>query len=156
MVILAAYYVGAFVSIDPAFSPSPAIGQPLAFVVLGWTSILHIFTVRSRNSIFKRAFLDNPPLIISAFAMTLVFALLVIIPPVGNLFGLTEIGGRHWLVILGLTLIPTVVAEIEKLLENYTNILAYRNKIVGWTTIWFQKSKNKKNKMDDPPCSSRN
>ncbi|QQO07759.1 cation-translocating P-type ATPase [Breznakiella homolactica] len=147
--MLTAFYLGSFVSIGSGFPPSHGIGQTMAFIVLGWTSFLHILTVRSRSSIFKRAILDNPPMLISVLAMTLVFALFVLIPPVRDLLGLTAIGPYHWLVILGLTLVPTAVAEFEKLLENHTNILAYRNKIVGWTAIWRKPAKETKNEAAD-------
>jgi Ca2+-transporting ATPase len=132
VVVLAAFYIGAFLPISSNIVPSALVGQILAFLVLGFTSILHIFTVRSRKSIFKRNFVDNMPLVISAFFMVLVLALLVVIPPIGHIFGLTSIGAAHWLAVLGLTIIPTIVAEIVKYIVNH--VLPQTNTIVNYSS----------------------
>lgn len=118
VVVLVAYYIGAFINIDPKMGTSHSIGQTLAFLTLGLTSILHIFTVRSRKSIFKRNLQDNWALVISSIIMVIVFILFVAIPPIGKIFGLTAIGTYHWFVIAILTIIPTIVAEIGKYIDN--------------------------------------
>lgn len=118
IVVLIGYYFGAFVPLSPAFEPSAIIGQTMGFLVIGWTSILHIFTVRSRKSIFKRTLKDNPPLSISAAAMIILFAGLVAIKPLGNIFGLTNISISHWMIVIALSIVPTIVAEIGKVVDN--------------------------------------
>lgn len=117
-VVLAGYYIGAFVSADG----STLVGQTMAFLLLGFTSILHIFNVRSRKSMFKRTLKDNPKLLISALAMIAVFALMALIPAVGVIFGLTSLTLSQWLIVVGLSLIPTIVAEFFKYLDNNTNL----------------------------------
>ncbi len=65
--------------------------------------------------------------------MIAVFSLLVAFPPIGKIFGLTAIGSYHWLLAAGLSLIPTVVAEIGKLIDNQTSIREineYRNRLI--------------------------
>lgn len=118
IVVLIGYYFGAFVPLSPVFEPSAIIGQTMGFLVIGWTSILHIFTVRSRKSIFKRTLKDNPPLSISAAAMIILFAGLVAIKPLGNIFGLTNISISHWMIAIVLSVVPTIVAEIGKVVDN--------------------------------------
>lgn len=133
VVVLIGYFIGAFRPLPGMPEPSQAIGQTVAFLVLGWTSILHLYTVRSRKSIFKRTLRDNPPVVYSTLAMIVVFSLLVAFPSVGRIFDLTAIGTSHWLLAAGLSLIPTVVAEIGKLIDNQTNIRElreYRNRII--------------------------
>lgn len=133
VVVLIGYYISTFRAFPGMPGPSPAIGQTVAFLVLGWTSILHLFTVRSRKSIFKRSIIDNPPVVYSTIAMIGLFGLLVAFPPVGKIFGLTAIGSYHWLLALGLSLIPTAVAEIGKFIDNKTNIRRnreYRNRLI--------------------------
>ena len=51
--------------------------------------------------------------------MVLLLTLLVAIPQVGFIFGLTPIGLNYWLVAMGLSLLPTVVSEIGKKLDQY-------------------------------------
>ncbi len=133
VVVLIGYYIGTFRALPGMEGPSQAIGQTVAFLVLGWTSILHLFTVRSRKSVFKRAVMDNPPVLYSTVGMIAVFSFLVAFPPIGKIFGLTAIGSYHWLLAAGLSLIPTVVAEIGKLIDNQTSIREineYRNRLI--------------------------
>ena len=130
VVVLVAYYIGAFVEFKSDLGPSHEIGQTLAFTVLGWTSILHIFTVRSRESIFKKPLWNNPLLATSAFGMVLIFAFMVSFQPIGSALGFTAMNGYHWLIALGLTVVPTIVAEINKLIDNHTQLRAYRKRIV--------------------------
>lgn len=117
LVVLAAYYVGSNLNIGVQ-NPSAEIGQTLAFIVLGWTSILHILTVRSRKSIFKRTFLDNHSLIVSMSCMLLALVIIVIVPSIRTALGLTKIELHHWLIALGLSIVPTIVAEIRKFIDN--------------------------------------
>lgn len=125
-----AYYIGAFVDLSSGFVPSHIMGQTMTFVVVSYTSILHIFTVRSRKSIFRRTIMDNLPLLWSALAMIVVFTLMVIIPPVGAIFGLVPISLKHWAIASGLIVIPTIVAEIGKLWANRHDAASYRRRLV--------------------------
>ena len=118
VVVLGGYYIGAFINFDPKIVPSHLVGQTLAFIILGLTSILHIFTVRSRKSIFKNTLRNNWSLVISSVAMIAVIILLAAVPSIGKLLGLTDIGSYHWIVIIILTIIPTIVAEIGKYIDN--------------------------------------
>lgn len=132
-VVLIGYYIGTFWVLPGTMGPSQAVGQTVAFLILGWTSILHLFTVRSRKSIFKRTLRDNPPVVYSTIAMIAVFSFLAAVPTVGKIFDLTAIGGYHWLIAAGLSLIPTIVAEIGKFIDNQTNIREireYRHRVI--------------------------
>ena len=124
------FYLGAYVSITASCAPSLIAGQTMTFLVVGWTSILHVFTVRSRVSIFRRRFTDNPKLILSAAGMIALFVLLAAIPPVSHIFGMESISAWHWLIAVGLSLIPTVTAEIGKLLQNRGEARRYRRRLV--------------------------
>ncbi|MEY8356233.1 cation-translocating P-type ATPase [Lachnospiraceae bacterium 54-53] len=133
VVVLIGYYIGKFIALPGMPEPSQEIGQTVAFLVLGWTSILHLFTVRSRQSIFKRTLRDNPPVVFSTMAMIAVFSLMAAFPSVGRIFDLTSIGSYHWLIAAGLSAIPTIVAEIGKIVDNHTNIREmreYRNRLI--------------------------
>ncbi|MDR0471962.1 MAG: HAD-IC family P-type ATPase [Nitrososphaerota archaeon] len=115
--VLIGYYIGAFVTLPGTAGPSAALGQTMAFLITGLTSIVHVFHVRSSNSVFKTPVRNNKPLLIGSVAMLITFALLVALP-IGQIFGLTTIGGFHWIVVLGLTLLPTTVREIGRLFDN--------------------------------------
>jgi magnesium-transporting ATPase (P-type) len=116
LVVLAGYYIGAFMNVSDSVSPSPLIGQTMAFLICGWTSIVHIFHVRSTKSVFRTSILNNKSLAGCAVAMILIFGLMVALP-FGKIFGLTAIGGSHWMIVFGFTLIPTIAREIGRLID---------------------------------------
>jgi magnesium-transporting ATPase (P-type) len=129
IVVLAAFYVGKFITVPGAISPSHTLGQTMAFVVLGWTSILHIFVVRSRVSVFKRSLKDNPQLPISAGIMFLVIGGLALIPGLRESLGFVAMDPYHWLIAFGISLIPILVAEYGKFWDNYKYNEAERQRV---------------------------
>jgi calcium-translocating P-type ATPase len=135
IVVLAAFYLGKFISI-PGFVPFAGpdfyrhdIGQTMAFLVLGWTSLLHIFTVRSRISVFKRSLKDNSQLPISVVVMFIALAALVGIPPVASNLGFVPMSAYHWLIAFGVTLLPMLVAEYGKFWDNYKYYSAEKTRV---------------------------
>jgi magnesium-transporting ATPase (P-type) len=132
--VLAVFYIGKFIDLSTMYKYAEEayrhdIGQTMAFLVLGWTSLLHIFTVRSRVSVFRRSLKDNPQLPISAAIMFMVLAALVAIPSIASIFGFAEMSGRHWLIALGVSLLPILVAEYGKFWDNYKYYSAEKNRV---------------------------
>jgi len=127
---LIGYYIGTFVDVSGAHPPSQAIGQTITFLVVGWSAILHVFTVRSRRSIFKTSIVNNPMLALGAVVMVTSFALLVIAPYLADIFGMVAIGVNHWLIVAGLATIPTIVAEVNKFIRNRSETAEYKNRLV--------------------------
>lgn len=129
-IVWCGYYFGTNVVLSPGVAPSHEIGQSMSFLILGWSSILHVFTVRSRKSIFKVSLKTNMPMVYSAAAMILVFALIVLIPGLGNIFGIASIGANHWLIAILLSVLPLIVAECGKYIDNMEIKQKYRNRII--------------------------
>ncbi|MCL2800455.1 MAG: cation-translocating P-type ATPase [Treponema sp.] len=119
IVVLAAFYIGKFGIITGAHEENHLLGQTMAFLVLGWTSVLHIFVVRSRASIFKRTLKDNPQLVVSAICMFLMLAGMAAIPPIASALKLVAMDITHWLICIGISLLPLMVAEYGKFWDNY-------------------------------------
>lgn len=114
IVTLAGYYIGMHVSFEGS-SPSLGAGRTMAFLITGWTSILHVLTVRSRSMLYKYRVKDNPQLYISCGVMIVVFALVAAIPPIASALELGALGWQQWLIVVGLSLVPMLVAEYGKL-----------------------------------------
>jgi calcium-translocating P-type ATPase len=129
-VALVGYYIGTFVDVSSAHLPSHAIGQTMAFLTVGWTAIIHIFTARSGRSIFKSNIRDNPMLALGAAAMIVLFASFIIIPQLAGVFGMVAIGLNHWLIVAGLVTIPTIVAEISKFIKRRSEAVEYEGRLV--------------------------
>ena len=130
VVSLAAFYLGAHVGLGSA-APSLAAGQTMAFLVTGWTSILHVLTVRSRKNLYKYRIRENPQLYISCAVMLVVMALIVVIPPVASALDMCSLNGWQWLVVIGLTLVPTVVAEYGKMWDAIRSRAAEKTAVRG-------------------------
>jgi len=123
--VLIGYYIGAFVTVPGMGAPSAEFGRTMAFLITGFTSILHVFNVRSSKSTFKTTIKDNKPLVGGAASMILVFTLLVVLP-FGHIFGLYPIGGIHWIVVLGLSLLPTAMREIFIIVDHIPIVMERR------------------------------
>lgn len=130
IIVWAGYYVGTFTEVSSKFAPSHPIGQSMAFLILGWSSILHIFTVRSRKSVFIYPIKANMPMLYSSIAMIAVLSLIVLIPPFGKLFGIVPIGLSHWLISIVLSILPITIAEIGKYLDNYEINQKYKRRLI--------------------------
>lgn len=128
---LLAFWLGAFAWLPGGEGPSLAAGQTMCFLVMAITSVLHVFTVRSRGSVFKRTVRDNLPLLWSALAMIAIFSLLVLVPQLGAIFGLAPIGPASWACAVVLSVIPTLVAEVFKYWDNHRETLLYRLRLVS-------------------------
>jgi hypothetical protein len=61
--------------------------------------------------------------------MFLLLAALVGIPPVANFFGFELLDGYHWLIWLGLSVLPLIVAEYGKFWDNYKFHTAEKNRV---------------------------
>jgi len=123
--VLFGYYIGAFLSVSGAIPASAAIGQTMAFLICGWTSVLHIFNVRSSKSFFKTPIRNNKPLVSSAVGMLLMIGLVVVLP-INGIFGLASISGAHWLIAIGLALVPTALREIIRLVDKIPFVMDRR------------------------------
>lgn len=125
---LAAFYIGWKVGLDGQ-AASEDIGRTMAFIVTGWTSILHVLTVRSRKSLFKYRFKDNPQIYISVVAMLVLFAGFTLIPGMNSALGFSYMGLFHRLITIALSLLPIVVAEYGKFWDFIKLRSMERNKV---------------------------
>ena len=114
IVIVLAFYIGAYVPVSSSYPPSQSLGQAMAFIALGWTSVLHIFNVRSTKSIFTRKIRSNPGLVFSSFAMLLAFVCMVSIPPIAHLFSIQDTSMMHISIAMLVSILPSIYAELYK------------------------------------------
>ena len=127
---LLAFWLGRFVELPGAVAAGFGVGQTMCFFVMAVTSVLHVFTVRSRGSVFCRTVRDNMPLVWSAAAMVAVFSALVLVEPLGAVFGMSAVGWVRWAVACTLAVVPTLVAELFKLWENRHETRLFSRRLV--------------------------
>lgn len=115
---LAAIYVGHSVALQNT-APSLLISNTMTFIVLGLTTIIHMYNCRSSRSIFTIGFLTNKLLLTTTIAGTVIILLLVNLQPTARVFGFTNLTMSHWLLVLGLSIAPLVYIETKKRLGKF-------------------------------------
>ncbi|ALS02941.1 magnesium-transporting ATPase [Enterococcus silesiacus] len=115
VITLFGFYLGANVdSVSYFFEASHEIGQTVAFLILAYSSILHVFNVRSTESIFRVKLSTNKSLFEMAVLAVIITTVIALLPFTQDLFGLVPIGMNHWLLVMGLSIIPIFVNEMIK------------------------------------------
>ena len=116
VITLIAFYIGRFVTIEASgMLPSAQAGQTMAFLVLGFCAIVHVFNVRSiKKSIFKLGWMSNPPLFWSAMLTFAIFFAVALIKPVADMLYLVQISYIHWIIVILLSVAPLAIAEFCK------------------------------------------
>ena len=97
---------------------SAAVACTMAFSTLTFARLLHGFNCRSQHSIFKIGFKNNW-YSLAAFAVgTLLLALILFVPGLHSLFAVTRLTNSQLLWIIGLALMPTIIIQIVKVVQE--------------------------------------
>lgn len=97
---------------------SAAVACTMAFSTLTFARLLHGFNCRSQHSIFKVGFKNNW-YSLAAFAVgTLLLALILFVPGLHSLFAVTSLTNTQLLWIIGLALMPTIIIQIVKVVQE--------------------------------------
>lgn len=84
-----------------------AYAQTIAFATLVMAQLIHVFDCRSEKSIFERNPFGNVYLIGAVISSILLMLVVIYYPPLQPIFHTLPILARDWLLILGLSAIPT-------------------------------------------------
>ncbi|EME7210671.1 TPA: cation-translocating P-type ATPase [Enterococcus faecium] len=115
IVTLFGYYLGSYVdTISPWVDASQHVGQTVAFLILAYSSILHVFNVRSSQSIFKVNLATNKALFEMALLALAITTAVALLPFTQELFGLVRISLNHWFLVGILSIVPIAVNELIK------------------------------------------
>ncbi|MBD9828437.1 cation-translocating P-type ATPase [Enterococcus faecium] len=115
IVTLFGYYLGSYVdTISPWEDASQHVGQTVAFLILAYSSILHVFNVRSSQSIFKVNLATNKALVEMALLALAITTAVALLPFTQELFGLVHISLNHWFLVGILSIVPIAVNELIK------------------------------------------
>ncbi|MBM6614749.1 calcium-translocating P-type ATPase, PMCA-type [Desemzia sp. RIT804] len=115
VISLIGFYVGEHIALSESIEPSTEVAQTLTFLILGWSSVIHIFVARTNSSIFKVGITENKTVfwttVFSFVATTVVAA----VPFLATIFNLVTLSWEYWLLTAVLSFMIIVVVEIEKL-----------------------------------------
>ncbi|WP_299087030.1 calcium-translocating P-type ATPase, SERCA-type [uncultured Metabacillus sp.] len=84
-----------------------AYAQTIAFATLVMAQLIHVFDCRSEKSIFERNPFENMYLIGAVISSILLMLVVIYYPPLQPIFHTLPIMTRDWLLVLGLSAIPT-------------------------------------------------
>jgi len=107
---LAAFYIGS------NSSGGLKAGRTMAFLVLGYSQILHAYNMRSARSLLKTGIFTNKKLNLAALTSTLLMSCVLFIPPLAQIFGLTTLQPGMYGTGFTLALFPIAALELTKAL----------------------------------------
>ena len=90
------------------------VGRTMAFVSLGLLELVHSFNIKTEESLFKVGFLENKYLLGAFLLGSLLQVVVVVIPPVANLFKLVPLNATQWLYTVGISIMPLIIIEMQK------------------------------------------
>lgn len=90
------------------------VGRTMAFVSLGLLELVHSFNIKSEESIFKVGLFENKYLLGAFILGALLQIVVVVIPPVAEVFKLVPLTQVQWMYTFGISILPLVIMEIQK------------------------------------------
>ena len=94
------------------------VGRSMAFVALAMLELVHSFNIKSDESIFKVGLFENKYLI-GAFILGIILQVAVVmVPTFANVFKLVPLNGTQWLYTIGISILPLVIVEAQKKLNE--------------------------------------
>lgn len=98
------------------------IGQTMAFCVLAFSQLVHVFNVRdNKTSIFKTGIFSNKQLILAVLASAALMLGILLIPALRHVFSIPVLPVGNILEIVVLSLMPLIVVELFKLIKINTS-----------------------------------
>ena len=98
------------------------IGQTMAFCVLAFSQLVHVFNVRdNKTSIFKTGIFSNKQLILAVLASAALMLGILLIPALRHVFNIPILPVGNILEIVVLSLMPLIVVELFKLIKINTS-----------------------------------
>lgn len=94
------------------------VGRTMAFVAMAMLELVHSFNVKSEESIFKVGIFENKYLIGAFLLGTILQIAVVMVPTLANIFGLVPLETNQWLYTLGISILPIIIIEAQKMLDS--------------------------------------
>ena len=92
-----------------------ALGQTMAFAVLGFSQLFHVRNLHSNiHSSFRFGLLRNKSLLGAILVSSLLLLAVLVVPGMMEVFGTVSMDTIHWLITIGLSLTPILVVELVK------------------------------------------
>ena len=98
------------------------IGQTMAFCVLAFSELVHVFNIRNNKvSIFKGGLLNNTKLLLAILISSAIMSVVLLIPALRNIFSIALLPMENIIELVILVFSPIVLVELFKLLKINTS-----------------------------------
>lgn len=112
---LALITLGAFVYCLCGMDLNLERARALTFTILVTAQLFNAFNNRNdRRSLFEIGLLTNKPLLGAVALSAALQAAIVLTPPIHPIFDIVPFDAEHWLLVLGIGILPLVAMEIWK------------------------------------------
>ncbi len=91
------------------------VARTMAFVSLGLLELVHSFNIRSDESIFRTGLFENKYLCWAFLGGAFLQIIVVIVPCFADVFQLTNLTVTQWLYTIGISVMPVILMELQKL-----------------------------------------
>ncbi|QIK69528.1 calcium-translocating P-type ATPase, PMCA-type [Erysipelothrix sp. HDW6C] len=98
-------------------SGNAEMGRTMAFIVLGFTQLIHSFSIHSATKSVFTSFWKNKYLIGAVVINAAMLLGVLFIPALNDVFKLGTLDAHHWQVVVIIMFVPLVIVEIMKLLK---------------------------------------
>ena len=106
------------------------VGRTMAFIAMGLLELVHSFNIKSEQSILRTGLLDNKFLIGSFILGVFVQTIVVVVPPLANIFKLTSLDKAQWMITLAISTLPIPIMEVQKKINELKfGKIIYKNEI---------------------------
>ena len=114
MLSILAYIIGMYLSCG-----NITVSRTMAFSTLALSQLFHAFNMRSQDSVLNINFFSNKYLILSLILGILLQVCVVNIPMLSDVFKTAPLDANEWCAVMGLSVMPIVVVELQKLFTNH-------------------------------------
>ena len=118
LITLAAFLIG----ISTEAENRVEIGQTMAFTVLAFSELVHVFNIRNnKKSIFKTNPFKNKMLLLAILVSACLMLVILFVPALRNIFSIPILPTENILETIGLVFLPLLIVEIFKLFKINTS-----------------------------------
>ncbi len=98
-----------------------AIGETMAFTVLAFSELVHVFNIRNnKESVFKSNPFNNSKLILAIIVSATLMMTVLLVPQLRNIFGIVTLPIHKLEETIALVISPLIIVEVFKLLKINT------------------------------------
>ena len=94
------------------------VARTMAFMTIGLLELIHSFNIKNEKSLFETGLFENKYLVGALLLGIFVQTIVVIIPPIAEIFELTNLTMVQWLITVVISVLPIPIIELQKKFDS--------------------------------------